>query len=143
MELVLTVGLPGSGKSTWAAQWLAEDPDNRRRIERDEVRIMLGGLRDFTHEAAVTRICVETLRDHLLAGLSVVVSDTNLPASSRSTLTKIAVELKVPYTYKSFLHVPVETCIKRDLLRVDPVTAEIIIGMRERYRNLFEKDNVA
>lgn len=35
-------GLPASGKSTWAKQWVLEDPEHRVRINQDDIRLMLG-----------------------------------------------------------------------------------------------------
>ena len=41
-KLILTRGIQGSGKSTWARQWVEEDPENRVRINNDDIRNMLG-----------------------------------------------------------------------------------------------------
>mgnify|MGYP003455142708 FL=1 len=41
-KLILTRGIQGSGKTTWARQWVAEDPDSRVRINNDDLRNMLG-----------------------------------------------------------------------------------------------------
>lgn len=35
-------GLQGSGKTTWAKQWAEEDSEHRIRINRDDIRNMLG-----------------------------------------------------------------------------------------------------
>lgn len=39
--LVVTVGLPGSGKSTWALGWVAEDLAGRARVGTDQIADML------------------------------------------------------------------------------------------------------
>ena len=39
--LHLTRGIPGSGKSTFAKQWVQEDPEGRVRINRDDLRGMM------------------------------------------------------------------------------------------------------
>lgn len=41
-KLILTRGIPGSGKSTWAKAWVAEDPEYRIRLNWDDMRNMLG-----------------------------------------------------------------------------------------------------
>lgn len=41
-KLIITRGLPASGKSTWAKQWVLEDPEHRVRINQDDIRLMLG-----------------------------------------------------------------------------------------------------
>ena len=41
-KIILCRGIQGSGKSTWAKQWVAEDPEHRVRFNNDDVRNMLG-----------------------------------------------------------------------------------------------------
>lgn len=36
--LVCTVGLPGSGKSTWALEWVRQDPAGRARVGEECIR---------------------------------------------------------------------------------------------------------
>src|SRR5690554_5061653 len=91
-QLVLTVGLPGSGKSTWAREWVAADPARRARVNRDDLRTMLRGQlvwgeRDL--EDQVTIVQHISIRALLLRGYSVVVDDTNLNQVTLDTLTSI------------------------------------------------------
>ena len=37
-KILVTRGLPASGKSTFAQAWVAEDPDNRMQVSRDDLR---------------------------------------------------------------------------------------------------------
>lgn len=37
-KIIVTRGLPASGKSTWAKAWVAADPANRVRVNRDAIR---------------------------------------------------------------------------------------------------------
>lgn len=41
-KIILTVGIPASGKSTWAKQWVLEDPEHRIRFNQDDIRNMFG-----------------------------------------------------------------------------------------------------
>lgn len=41
-KIILCRGIQGSGKSTWAKQWVAEDPNHRVRFNNDDIRNMLG-----------------------------------------------------------------------------------------------------
>ena len=36
-KLILCRGIQGSGKSTWAKAWVAEDPEHRIRINNDDL----------------------------------------------------------------------------------------------------------
>src|SRR5690606_5077486 len=91
-QLILTVGLPGSGKSTWAKQWVAEDPARRARVNRDDLRAMLRGQLvwgDRDLEAQVTVAQRATVAALLADGVSVVVDDTNLNLARRNILVGI------------------------------------------------------
>ena len=41
-KIILTRGIQGSGKSTWAKQWAEEDPEHRIRFNWDDMRNMFG-----------------------------------------------------------------------------------------------------
>ena len=41
-KIVLCRGIQGSGKTTWAKQWVLEDPEHRVRFNNDDIRNMLG-----------------------------------------------------------------------------------------------------
>lgn len=41
-RLIICRGLPASGKTTWAKEWVMKDPGNRVRINLDDIRSMLG-----------------------------------------------------------------------------------------------------
>ena len=41
-KVLVLRGLQGSGKSTFAKQWVNEDPEHRVRFNRDDIRNMLG-----------------------------------------------------------------------------------------------------
>ena len=41
-KLILCRGIQGSGKTTWAKQWVLEDPEHRVRFNNDDIRNMHG-----------------------------------------------------------------------------------------------------
>ena len=57
-HLIITRGLPASGKSTFAAQWVEESPDTRVEVNRDFMRTTLGFplLGNKDQEKAVTAV---------------------------------------------------------------------------------------
>jgi predicted kinase len=126
-RLILTIGLPGSGKSTWARA-----QEGFVIVERDQIREELtGDAQDHTREPAVTRLADQRVRDALMAGTSVIVADTNLRGRYRNGWQHIAVECGAEYEEVSFLDVSVETCIERDALRARPVGEEVIRKMAQ------------
>ena len=77
-KLIITRGLPASGKSTWAKQWVLEDPEHRVRINQDDIRLMLGKYWVPKREPLVQHIQEEALIEALLKGYDIVIDNTNL-----------------------------------------------------------------
>ena len=77
-KLIICRGLPASGKSTWAKQWVLEDPEHRVRINQDNIRLMLGKYWVPKREPLVQHIQEEALIEALLKGYDIVIDNTNL-----------------------------------------------------------------
>lgn len=77
-KLIICRGLPASGKSTWAKQWVLEDPEHRVRINQDDIRLMLGKYWVPKREPLVQHIQEEALIEALLKGYDIVIDNTNL-----------------------------------------------------------------
>lgn len=136
LQLILTKGLPGSGKSTWAKTWVLEDPKERIRVNRDDIRRMLGPYWVPTREELVTAIERESIRVGAMQGYSVVVDATNFKAGWIEQLHKnMSSYSNVKLIWKDFTDVPVETCIERDKQRPveEQVGEEIIRNMAKKY----------
>lgn len=136
-KLIITRGLPGSGKTTWAKDFIAWEPKFRKRVNRDDLRAMLHGGFDRELENQVTKVQHGLVADQLRAGNTVVVDDTNLRLRVARDFHKLAVSAGATFEVNdSFLSVPVEECIRRDALR-DPVTrvgAAVINRMHTQYQ---------
>jgi len=82
-QLIITRGLPASGKTTFARRWVNADPRTRIRLNRDELRRMLhadvGATTNGLQEHLITKIQQDTARQALRAGTGVIVDDTNPP----------------------------------------------------------------
>ena len=138
-RLLITRGLPASGKTTFARKL---QPDVVR-VNRDDLRQMLHGRRLFTQraEAQVTqaqRAAVEAL---LRAHGSVIVDDTNLRAKTVREWAEMAARFEASFEVHDFTDVPVDECVRRDADRPEEVRVgeDAIRRMHDRYlagRNL-------
>lgn len=142
-KIILTRGLPASGKSTWARNLVAQDP-TFVRLNRDDFRQMLFGqpVLDSQGESMVTAAQHGAIENALKAGFNVVVDDTNFFARGVNAIMRIAAKYDAEVEFKDFTHVPLEECIRRDELRreagnsnfkSDAVGNAVIRGMHDRY----------
>ncbi|MFE5290130.1 AAA family ATPase [Nocardia sp. NPDC056611] len=136
-EIVITRGLPGSGKTTWARQWVAEDED-RAALSRDDFRAMLfdgEGVLTHDQENVVTVAMKAAVKALVHEGTSVVLHDTNLRAYARDW-ADLAQSLGVDFSNVDF-RADVELCKARNEARRDAggryVDPRAIDGMAQRF----------
>ena len=137
-KLIITRGLPASGKSTWAKQWVLEDPEHRVRINQDDIRLMLGKYWVPSREKLVQHIQEEALIEALLRGYDIVIDNTNL---NEKVLDNYRV-LVTAYgdhaiEYKDFFDTPLSVCIKRDKNRDLQVTEKVIRSFYNNYKDKY------
>ncbi len=137
--LIITRGIPGSGKSTWAREWVSHNPAVRARVNRDDLRENLYGQPaplPYAQEEAVSAAQREAVRALLLAGRDVVVDDTHIRAAYVKAWAEIAEDAGASFTVADwFAEVPVEICIERDEARERTVGEKVIRDMAARLKN--------
>lgn len=134
-EIVLTRGIPASGKTTFARKWVAEDPDWRVRNNRDDIRKMIADKYwDLSRhqEETVTLLQLAVTRAAIGAKLSVIVDDTNLRASTVRTWMELADELGVQFVVED-IDVDVEEAVARDKARDRQVGEDVIRDFHRRF----------
>jgi predicted kinase len=136
--LVITRGLPASGKTTLARAWVAEDPENRIRVNRDDLRAMLhGASADWSPRAEKATVNARNvvITGALRRGLSVICDDTNLPANVVSDLRQLARREGAVIEIRDLTGVPLQTCLDRNALRTDkaPIPEEWMRRMHEKH----------
>lgn len=100
MTLIITVGLPGVGKSTWAREF-QRDAASVIIVERDLIRKDLGiAAGDFAREGEVSGRQEGTIVTGLATADYVVAADTNLQPRYRRRLASVAEVKGRPVLYK-------------------------------------------
>ena len=133
-KIILTQGIQGSGKTTWAKAWVAEDPEHRIRINNDDITSMWG--QPFGTSGLYERLRNARLFMLALAmdfNLDVVIDNMNLSDSSLKEVQKLVEVTDYIIEYKDFTKVPLEVCIERDSKRENPIGAEIITNTYNKY----------
>lgn len=134
--LTITMGLPASGKSTWARQEATRT--GAVLVSRDDLRAMLHpgdwphGDRFWEHLCTVAHhgVIKALLRD----GEDVIAHDTNLSGEHRRALETAARLADADFVVKDFTDVPLEVCITRDATRWPyEVGEKVIRAMWERH----------
>lgn len=119
-KLILTRGIPASGKSTWAKAWVQEDPQNRLRVNRDNLRWTLGvkeGVGSYQQEQEVTYWQREMAKRALRAGNDVVVDDMNLRAKFVKEWIAFAQKEGAFIEFQDF-PISVDDAVTRDMIRL-------------------------
>lgn len=132
--LHITRGLPASGKTTWAKQWVAADPSNRARINRDDFRAMMFDKPDYSwpQESAVTEASRTAVRALLATGRDVIADDMNLRPKYVREWVRFARANGAEVEVTEF-PISVEEAIERDAARDRVVGAEVITRMAQKY----------
>lgn len=136
-RLIATRGLPGSGKSTKAVAWVAEDVEHRARVNRDSFRAMFHGgwLGTRAQENMVTAVQTAAVRELLAANVDVIVDDTNLRAVDLDGWRRMAGPWKATFEVWDLTDIPLTVCLQRDAHRDEAaqVGEAVIRGMHARY----------
>ncbi|WP_295102987.1 AAA family ATPase [uncultured Microbacterium sp.] len=132
--IILVRGIQASGKSEFAKTWAATDPENRVRVNRDDIRRMITGTPQtlLTHdlETFVTKIEKSIALAALRAGKSVVIDAMNL----RSRYVRAWLSLGYPVEFVDF-PVALDLALARNEARGGKVPEEVIRATYERLTN--------
>lgn len=137
--MIITVGVPCSGKSTYAKE-LCDEDDSFVEINRDWIRhnVVCPGSDWSTYkftkkrEQDVTQVQEEMIMDAFGKGKSVIISDTNLNEKTRNKLIKVADDLGYEVEIKEF-PISLEEAWKRDANRVNGVGHSVIYQMYQKW----------
>lgn len=146
-KIILTRGIPASGKSTWAKQEVLKDPEHSVRINRDDLRNMSGKYWVPTREGYI-KACKGLI---FIAAMNsqfdtIIIDEMNLnPKESEELKGEIAMinnafiegQDKYVVKIKDFTNVPLDVCLERDSKRENPIGEDIIKGIFNKYRELY------
>ena len=131
-SLILLVGIPGSGKTTYAEKYIEENP-NTVYLSSDKIRKELWGDEATQGDNnEVFSLMQSRAITALNNGQSVVYDATNVTRKDRSYIITLC-----PKFAKIECHIiwaPIETCIERDAARERTVGKEVIDRMLKRFQ---------
>lgn len=134
-KLILLVGIPGAGKTTYANEYVKSNP-NTVHLSSDLIRAELYGDESIQGNPAdvfslMQKRAVETLNN----GKDVIYDATGITRKDRASIISIC-----PKFVKIECHIiwaPIEVCIERDAKRERTVGKEVIDKMLKRFQAPF------
>lgn len=131
-NIIFTRGLPASGKSTWAKAWVAADPENRVRINKDTIRHELFGdatRHDKTASGLVAAEENNQIQKAVKAGKDIILDNTYVITPQVTKKLKFLRNLKgvQNITHRDF-PITLEEAKRRNSQRERQVPEEIMDG---------------
>ena len=155
-KIILCRGIQGSGKTTFAKQWVLEDPEHRVRFNNDDIRNMLGKYWVPSREKLVLNLKKQFIISSMMAGYDIVIDNMNLNPKEvdfyktyveihNQTVEKLRKEnklnlqddFKYELEFKDFF-IPLQECIERDSKRPNPIGEKVIKKTYEKYKDIIE-----
>jgi predicted kinase len=145
MKAILTIGIPCSGKSTWAEQYCRENI--AVEINRDNIRMEMFGLERYNDykmtkekESYVSEVGKEKIELCAKTKQDIVISDTNLNKKYRNELIKKLESLGYDVEIKIF-DIEYFDAIKRNDKRKDKqIPRSVMYDMYRRYMEFLEEE---
>lgn len=119
IQCILTVGIPGSGKSTWSKQKIKENPNNWVRVNNDDLRAMMNGsVWSSDYEKLITDTRNYLIRDALKRNKNVIVDNLNISPRHFTQVCEIAKSVnRNVQVFEKHFYVDLDEAIERDSKR--------------------------
>lgn len=136
-KIILCRGIQGSGKTTWAKQWVLEDPEHRVRFNNDDIRNMLGKYWVPSREPIVKFMKSIFMSAAVILCMDVVIDNMNLNSKEIEYWKDVAKTFNYDLEIKNFF-TPLQECIDRDSKRPNPIGEKVIRNTYEKYKDILE-----
>ena len=140
-KFILMQGIPGSGKSTWAKEWVSKDTEHRVRWNRDDIRNMLGKYWIPSREALITTLENEFVVEAVKKGYDIVIDNMNLNPKILPLYTKLVNRIDDSYEIiVEKVNTPLEVCLERDKKRENSIGTNVIINIYNIYKDILNSN---
>ena len=132
-KVILTKGLPGSGKTYWTKEQMRQYPGRYKRINKDDLRAMIDDGKWSKHnEQFILKVRDSLILQALEEGCHVIVDDTNLHPKHEEAI-RLLVKGLAEVEIQDFTDMPLETCLERDRQRPNYAGEKTIRSMYKQF----------
>jgi predicted kinase len=140
-KVIICQGIQGSGKSTWALDYVNKESTKRVRISRDSIRKMIGKYWVLEREELCNEIEDKAITYAMVRGFEVVIDDMNLNLKTLEHIKQLVlnVDSKADIIYKLF-NTPLTECVTRiekrnaSLPEDEQIPISIVLKTFDRYK---------
>ena len=143
-KVIICQGIQGSGKSTWALDYVTKEPTKRVRVNRDSIRKMFGKYWVPEREELCTEIEDKAIAYAMVRGFEVVIDDMNLNSKTLEHIKQLVlnVDSKVNIIYKLF-NTPFTECVTRvekrnaSLPKDEQIPISVVLETFDKYKEYY------
>lgn len=140
-KVIICQGIQGSGKSTWALDYVTKEPTKRVRVNRDSIRKMFGKYWVPEREKLCTEIEDKIIAYAMVRGFEVVIDDMNLNSKTLEHINQLVrnVDSNVDIRYNLF-NTSLTECVTRvekrnaSLPEDEQIPISVVLETFDRYK---------
>ena len=143
-KIILCRGIPGSGKTFWAKEWVLKDSEHRVRFNNDDIRNMLGEYWVPKREWLVEMLKYHFVHEAMNRNYDIVIDNMNLNPKEIKVYERwienhncFDFNFKYKLEFKNF-NTPLDICIIRDSAREIPIGRDIITETYNKYKDIID-----
>lgn len=119
LKIILTVGIPACGKSTWAKEEVKKNPEKITRVNRDDLRNMMSNYHfSDANEKLVTSAKEHIIKEALRYGRDIIIDETNLNRRNFDDICKLVRSMNIDcMVMEKGFFIDLDEAIARDAAR--------------------------
>lgn len=140
LKILILIGIPGSGKSTWAKEFVRSN-ESWTRVCRDDFREMLknSGVVENKVENIINELVDATIEQSLLKKMNVIIDNTNLKVKYINDIIE-KFKYSADIDYRVF-DISLDKAIERNNNRTKNVGKPMLVKMNAEYKILMDSFN--
>lgn len=139
-ELIICRGIPASGKTTYAKAWCKQKPENRVRLNFDDLRYMMNPVYKVDGYKMLDDLKNSFLNSAVLHHYDIIIDNMNLNPKDIEFYKNFVKDYpNYQLKFRDFKS-DVEVCMERDEEREHPVGRNVIKRIAEKYKDFYDKN---